>query len=133
MPKFKIGSIEVSYKNFRNPSQVTDKFSIDVNKVVLSDKVSCNKGKDWEYVVGFQVDGESIVPLCIKTPKIIFSYGVSQCNINSSYTMSYTILLLILTYCFWGSGVGAVLTKHLEGAWIAVMWEANNGAYKTSS
>ena len=99
MPKFKIGSIEVSYKNFRNPSQVTDKFSIEVNKVVLSDKVSCNKGKDWEYVVGFQVDGESIYH-CIKIRKIIFSYGVSQRNINSSYTMYYTILLLILIYCF---------------------------------
>lgn len=82
MPKFKFSSIEVSYKNFCKPSQVTDKFTIDVNKLVLSDKVSCNNGKDWEYTVGYQVDGETIILLLIKTPKIIFSYGVSRYDIN---------------------------------------------------
>ena len=60
---------------------------INVNKVVLSDKVPCNNGKDWRYILGYQVDGETIIPLLIKTPKNIFTYGVSQYDKNSAYTM----------------------------------------------
>ena len=60
---------------------------INVNKVVLSDKVPCNNGKDWWYILGYQVDGETIIPLLIKTPKNIFTYGVSQYDKNSAYTM----------------------------------------------
>ena len=50
---------------------------MNVNRVVVSDKVSCNNGKDWHYIVGYQVD-EVLIPLFIKTPKNIFSYGMSQ-------------------------------------------------------
>ena len=60
---------------------MTDVFTIDVNKVVVSDNVSCNNGKDPCYIVGYQVD-EAPVPLFIKTPKNIFSYGVTQCDKN---------------------------------------------------
>ena len=59
--------------------------------VVVSDKVSCNNGKDCHYIVGYQVDGETIIPLFIKTPKNIFSYGVSQYDKNSAYTMSFNV------------------------------------------
>ena len=65
-------------------------FTIDVNKLVISDKVSCNNGKDCRYIVGYQVDGVSI-SLFIKTPKKIFSYGVSQYDKNSAYTMSFNV------------------------------------------
>ena len=77
MKMFKFGQIEVASKDFHKQRQITDIFTIDVNKVVLSDKVPCNIGKDWEYIVGYQVDGEKIIALFIKTPKNIFSYGVS--------------------------------------------------------
>ena len=50
---------------------------IGIKKVVVSDKVSCNNGKNWRYIVGYQVDGAPI-RLFIKTPKNVFSYGVSQ-------------------------------------------------------
>ena len=63
---------------------------INVNKVVVSDKVSCNNGKDCRYIVGYQVDG-ALIPLFIKTPKTIFSYGVSQYDKNSAYTMSFNV------------------------------------------
>ena len=63
---------------------------IDVNKVVISDKVACNNGKDCRYVVGYQVD-EEMIPLFIKTPKNIFSHGVSQYDKNSTYTMSFNV------------------------------------------
>ena len=35
--------------------------------------------------------GETIIPLFIKTPKNIFSYGVSQYDKNSTYTMSFNV------------------------------------------
>ena len=58
--------------------------------MVVSDKVSCNNGKDCRYIVGYQVDG-ALIPLFIKTPKNIFSYGVSQYDKNSAYTMSFNV------------------------------------------
>ena len=66
--------------------QITDIFTNDVNKLVVSDKVSCTNGKDCRYIVGYQVDGV-MIPLFIKTPKNIVSYGVSQYDKNSAYTM----------------------------------------------
>ena len=63
---------------------------IDVNKLVVSDKVPWNNGKDCCYTVGYQVDG-ALIPLFIKTPKNIFSYGVSQYDKSSAYTMSFNV------------------------------------------
>ena len=86
----KFGQKEVTTKNFYGQRQVTDILAIDVNKVVASDKVSCNNGKDCCYIVGYQVDG-SLIPLFIKTPKNIFSYRVSQYDKNSACTMSFNV------------------------------------------
>ena len=86
----KFGQREVTAKDFYGQRQVTDIFTINVNKVVVSDKVPCNNGKDCHYIVGYQVD-EVLLPLFIKTPKNIFSYGVSQYNKNSAYTMSFNV------------------------------------------
>ena len=57
---------------------------------MASDKVPCNNGKDCHYIVGYQVDG-ALIPRFIKTPKNIFSYGVSQYDKNSAYTMSFNV------------------------------------------
>ena len=65
----KFGQKEVTTKEFYGQRQISNTFTIDVNKVVVSDKVSCNNGKDHRYIVGYQVDGAPI-PLFIKTPKI---------------------------------------------------------------
>ena len=54
-----------------------DIFTIDINKVVVSDKVPCNNGKDCCYIVGYQVD-EALVPVFIKTPKNIFSHVTTR-------------------------------------------------------
>ena len=83
--------MEVTSKYFHRQRQITDIFTTDENKVVLSDKVPSNNGKDWRYTVGYQVDGETIIPLFIKTPKNIFSYGVSQYDKNSAYSMSFNV------------------------------------------
>ena len=87
----KFGKKEVMTKDFYGQRQVTDIFTIDVDKVVASDKVACNNGKDCCYIVGYQVDGETIMPLFIKTPKNILSYGVSKYDKNSAYTMSFNV------------------------------------------
>ena len=86
----KFGQKEVTTKDFYGQRQITDLFTIDVNKVVVSDKVPCNNGKDCRYIEGYQVDG-ALIPLFIKTPKNIFSYGVSQYDKNSAYTMSFNV------------------------------------------
>ena len=91
MSSFKFGQIEVASKYFHKQRQIPDIFTIYVNEAVLSDKVPCNNGKDWPYIVGYQVDGETIIPLFIETPQKIFSYGVSQYDKNYAYTMSFNV------------------------------------------
>ena len=86
----KFGQQEVTTTVFYGQRQITDIFTIDVNKLLISDKVPCNNGKDYRHIVGYQVDG-ALIPLFIKTPKNIFSYGASQYNKNSAYTMSFNI------------------------------------------
>ena len=86
----KFGPKEVTTQDFYGQRQITDLFTIDVKKVVVSDKVPCNNGKDCHYIVGYQAN-EALAPLFIKTPKNIFSYGVSQYDKNSAYTMSFNV------------------------------------------
>ena len=52
--------------------------------------MQCNNGKDCRYTVGYQFD-ETLMPLFIKTPKDVFSYGVSQYDKSSTYTMSFNV------------------------------------------
>ena len=54
---FKYGQIEVTTKDFYKQRQITHIFMIDVNRVVLSDKVPCNNGKACRFILGYQVDG----------------------------------------------------------------------------
>ena len=86
----KFGQKEVTTKDFYGQRQITDIFTIDVNKVGVSDKVPCSNGKDCRYIVGYQLD-EALIILFIKTHENIFSYGVSQYNKNSAYTMSFNV------------------------------------------
>ena len=86
----RFGQKEVTTKEFYGQRQIADIFMIDVNRMLISDKVSCNNEKDCRYVVGYQLD-EVLIPLFIKTPKNVFSDGVSQYDKNSAYTMSFNI------------------------------------------
>ena len=83
-------TLKFGQKEVNRQRQITDTFTIDVNKVVVSDKVSCNNGKDCRYIVDYQVN-EALIPLFIKTPKNIFSYGMSQYDKNYAYTMSFNV------------------------------------------
>ena len=86
----KFGQKEVTAKDFYGQKQITDIFTIDLNKVVVSDKVPWNNGKDCRYIASYQVD-EALIPLFTKIPKNIFSYGVSQYDKNSAYAMSFNV------------------------------------------
>ena len=86
----KFGHREVTTRDFYGQRQITDIFAINVNRPVVSDKVSCNNGKDCRYIVVCQVN-RVLIPLFIKTPKIIFSYGVSQYDRNSVYAISFIV------------------------------------------
>ena len=81
---------EVTTKEFYGQRQITDTFTIDVNKLAISDKVPCNNGKDYRYIVGYQADG-ALIPLFIKTPKNVFSYGLLQYDKNSAYTVWFNV------------------------------------------
>ena len=86
----KFGQKEFTTKDFYGQRQITDIFTININKVVVSYKVPCNNGKDCRYTVGYQADG-GLIPPFIETPKNIFSYGVSQYDKNSAYTISFNV------------------------------------------
>ena len=87
---FKFGQKEVIPKDFYGQRQITDIFTIDLNKVVVSDKVSSNNVKVCCCIVGYQVN-ETPISLFIKRSKNTFSYGVSQQGKNSAYTLSFNI------------------------------------------
>ena len=57
---------------------------------MISDKVPRSNGKYCRYIVGYQVDGP-LMSLFIKTPKNVFSHGVSQYDKGSAYTMLFNI------------------------------------------
>lgn len=71
MPSFKFSKIEIEFKNFRKQKRVTDVFKSMLTEVV-SNTVACNNGKNWRYIVGYQVEEKSIIPLFINAPKNIF-------------------------------------------------------------
>ena len=80
----KFGQKQVATKDLNGQRQITDIFTIDVNRV------PCSNEKDCRYIVDYQVDG-GLILLFIKMPKNIFSYGVSQYDKNSAYTMSFNV------------------------------------------
>ena len=82
----KFGQKEITTKDFYGQRQITDIFTMDVDKLVISEKVPCNNGKDCWYIVGYQVN-EALIALFIKTSKNVFSHGVSQYDKNPAYTM----------------------------------------------
>ena len=48
---------EVAVKEFYSQRQITDIFTIDANKVVVSDKVPYNNEKDCRYILGIRSMG----------------------------------------------------------------------------
>ena len=88
---FKSGQKEVPVKDFYRQRQITNIFTIDVNKVMVSDKVSCNNGKDCCYIADYEVY-RALIPLFIKMPKI---YLAMVCH-NTTKTVPMQCHLMFL-------------------------------------
>ena len=73
MSIFIFGQREIASKDFHKQRQIIDIFLINANKVMLSEKTSCNNGKDWWYIVGYQVDGEKLYHCLSGHPKTYLS------------------------------------------------------------
>ena len=86
----KFGQKEVTTKGFYGQRQITDLFTTDISKVVLSDKVPCSNGKNCRYIIGYHTN-ETLMPLFITTPKNIFSYGTLQYDKNPAYVISFNV------------------------------------------
>ena len=83
----KFGQREVTAKDFYGQRQITNLFTINVNRVVYL--IRYHKTMEKTVVILQAIKPIPLIPLFIKTPKDIFSSGVSQYDKNSTYTMSF--------------------------------------------
>ena len=74
----------IESKDFYQNKRITD--TVDHDKIMVSNKILCNKEKDQCFTVGYE-DGDKIIPLYIKTPPKVFSYRVQQYLKNSAWKM----------------------------------------------
>ena len=56
MFNFEFGLIVVPFTDFHKQTHVNHTLTINLNKLVFSDKVSCNYGKNLWWIIGCQVD-----------------------------------------------------------------------------
>ena len=98
MYSFKFGQIEISSEDFHKNRQTADIYS-QCNKIGFSDEITYNNGRDWRYIIGYQVDEVTIILLFIKAPK---TYLATTC-INTKGTQLIQYHLTVLRYqngCF---------------------------------
>ena len=82
------GQKSAESKDFYKNKRITN--TVDHDKIVVSKSIPCNEGKDQCYTVGYE-DGDEIVPLYIKTPPKVFSYGITQYSKNSAWKMGFNL------------------------------------------
>ena len=87
---FQFGNICIASKDFHSAYQVTDIFSIDLEKIVITKGISANK-HDMRYIIGYKVEPSKVIPLYVKTPKNCYSNGVSRYNDNSPWKMGFNV------------------------------------------
>lgn len=58
----------VASKKFHKHGKLTDVLMMNVKKVVLSDRVSCDKDKDYRYFVGYEAYTKMIIFLYFRKP-----------------------------------------------------------------
>ena len=82
------GQKSIESKDFYRTKKISD--VVDPDKIVVSNSIPCNKGKDQQYVVGYE-DGGKIAPLYIKTPPKVLSYGVTHYSKNCAWGMGFNL------------------------------------------
>ena len=85
------GQKSIESKNFYRTKRISDVSNVDCDKIVVSNSIPCNKGKDQQDVVGFEDGDGEIIALYIKTPPKVFSYGVTQYSKNSAWKMGFNV------------------------------------------
>ena len=89
---FQFASVNILIKDFyktKDILDVVDIYTIDVDKIVVSNPVECNKGRDNKYIIGYQTES-CIIPLKVMTPKnVVCPRGVTQYNEGSKYEMGF--------------------------------------------
>ena len=88
MSFYKFGQVTISSKEFYG-AFVIDIKTLNIANIVVSDPITDNK-KGKRYIIGYNIDGK-IVALRIKTPKNVYSYGVSKYTESSKWCMSFNL------------------------------------------
>ena len=88
MSFYKFGQVTVSTKEFYE-AVVIDIKTLNIDNILVSDPLLDNK-KGKRYIIGYNIAGK-IVALRIKTPKNVYSYGVSQYSETSKWCMSFNL------------------------------------------
>ena len=96
---FKFGQIEVESKDFYKQRHITDILTISINKVVLSAKVPCSNGKDWWYVVAYQIDGKKLYLCLSRRPKTYLAMACHNTT-RTPPTQCHLMFLRHLSECF---------------------------------
>ena len=84
---------DIDVKSFSTIYELTNIFDIDLDRLILSAPVICNKNNE-QYVtvhIGYKKMYDNIVPLYVKLPINCYSNGVSQYNQNSTWKMGLDI------------------------------------------
>ena len=88
MSFYKFGQVTISSKEFYE-AVVIDIKTLNVDNILVSDPILDNK-KGKRYIIAYNIEGK-IVALRIKTPKNVYSYGVSQYSETSKWCMSFNL------------------------------------------
>ena len=89
MSFYKFGQVTISSKEFYE-AVVIDIKTLNIANIVVSDPITDNNKNGKRYIIGYNIDGK-IVALRIKTPKNIYSYGVSKYTESSKWCMSFNL------------------------------------------
>ena len=89
MSSYKFGKVTVSSKQFYEAIEIDIK-TLNIDHIVVSDPITDDKNGGKRYIIGYNIDGK-IVALRIKTPKNVYSYGVSKYTDTSKLCMSFNL------------------------------------------
>ena len=81
---------DANVKSFHTVHELLDIFDIDLDRVILSGLLICNKN-DKQYVIGYKRMDGNIVPLYVKSPINFYSNGVNCYKENSTWKMGLDI------------------------------------------
>ena len=86
MSSYKFNGLDINVKKFNSVYELTDIYNMDVDRLVVSAAVTCNKS-DVRYIVGYKTEEGRALPLYVKSPENCYSNGVNQYNENSAWKM----------------------------------------------